>query len=107
MRKITFVIMSMFIILSTPIASASVDTISVTTYAKGNSVTAYVKNFDNNQSHSVKLELQKDGKIISSKSITVNKNQQAKVVFNLSSKGKYQIKYTVKSKSDYTSKFGK
>lgn len=108
MKKIVILMMSVIIVLFTNEVnevSASVDQVSVTTHRSGNSVTAYVKNNDNKNSHNVHLQLMKNGSTVSSKSVTVNKNQQVKVVFSLS-KGTYVIKYTVKNKSDFTAKFG-
>jgi hypothetical protein len=110
MRKFMILVMSVIFVLfasETNEANASVDQVSVTTHRSGNSVTAYVKNNDNKNSQSVYLQLMKNGSTISSKSVKVNKNQQVKVVFSLSSKGAYVIKYTVNNKSDFTAKFGR
>lgn len=86
-------------------ASASVGTISVTTNKVGSTVNTYVKNNDNNNDNIVTLQLQKSGITVDTQVVTVNRNQQAKSVYKLTSKGSYRIKYTVNGKYSYTSTF--
>lgn len=86
---------------------AAIGTISViNNYNKSSStLTTYVKNSDNKSSQSVKLELQKNNKTISSTTVSVKKSTQVKKAFKLSSKGKYRIKYTVNGKFSYTNSY--
>lgn len=81
--------------------------VAVTTVKSGDTINTYVKNNDNHDSAIVELELQKNGKTISSQSVGAKKNEQTKVKFTLTSSGTYKIKYTFNGKSNYTGNFTK
>jgi hypothetical protein len=88
-------------------ASARVGTISVMNNYNKSASTAnlYIKNSDNKADQYVKLELQRNGKTISTQTVCVKKNTQIKKPIKLTLKGKYRIKYTVKGKYSYTNNF--
>lgn len=108
MRKtLGFILSSVLVFSVVPEADASVGVISVSTIKSSSSITAYVKNSDNKKTNTVKLELQKDGKTKSSKTVSLKKNQQLKKSFSMSGKGTYRIKYTFKGKYSYTTTYKK